>query len=343
MSKTVLLGLSGGVDSSVCARLLIEQGYTVHAHWLDIGLGDSSDAQKVAKDLGIAFSTGAIREELEALVCKPFMQDYLSGRTPMPCARCNLDVKFPALFHAADSIGADFVATGHYANILYDEKGAAFLARGKHQNDQAYMLARLKREWLPRLIFPLGEYEKSDIRQLAHQYGIHVADKPDSMEICFVPDGDYAAWLERRGQTPPKGQFIDEQGNVLGEHKGIHHYTLGQRRGLGISAKHRLFVSAIHPETNEVVLSNGEDLFEKEVYCKDVSLLADMKDGQQVELRLRHSKNAYPAIIHLKDNGLASVTVLTEARAPTPGQLAVFYDGDIVLGSAWITSKPDET
>lgn len=338
MSKKtkVLLGLSGGVDSAVAATLLQRAGYEVLGHWLDIGLGGEDDARAVADSLGIAFSTGDIRKELEQQVCIPFAEEYLAGKTPMPCARCNPAVKFPALFQAANAQGADFVATGHYARVRKNDEGEACLYRAASQNDQAYMLARLPREYIPKLLFPLGDYEKTQVRDLAREFGIPVADKPDSMEICFIPDGDYAAWLDRRGETPPPGNFVDKNGAVLGKHKGIHHYTLGQRRGLGISAANRLFVSEIRTSTNEVVLSDGGDLFAKTVCCQDLNFLAEIADGQPIGVRLRHSKTESPATIHLKEGNGAELRLLSEARAPTPGQLAVFYDGDLVLGSGWI-------
>ncbi len=337
--KSVLLGLSGGVDSAVSAVLLQQAGYRVLAHYLDIGQGGAEDARAVAARYNLPFSVTNIQADLEQFVCGPFAQDYLAGRTPIPCARCNPAVKFPSLLRAAEEQGADFVATGHYARIVRDARGEAFLHRGMARNDQAYMLARLPKAWLPRILFPLGDYEKPQVRQLAREFGIPVAEKPDSMEICFIPDGDYAAWLERRGQTPPPGFFVDAAGQVLGEHKGIHHYTLGQRRGLGLPAAHRLFVSALRPETNEVVLSDGGDLFSAEVYCKDLNPLAEIIDGQTLHLRIRHSKAEYPASIHFVEDG-ARLHLQDVARAPTPGQLAVFYDGDRVLGSGWIVAPP---
>lgn len=335
--KTVLLGLSGGVDSAVAAALLQKMGFRVFGHFLDIGLGGEEDACKVAESLSIPFSKGDIRQELEDKVCAPFAQDYLAGKTPIPCARCNPAVKFPALFRAAQEHDADYVATGHYARIVQNEVGEAFLHRGQAQNDQAYMLARLPKTCLSRILFPLGEFEKKQVRELALQFGIPVAEKPDSMEICFIPDGDYAAWLHRRGTTPPPGNFVERDGTVLGRHKGIHHYTLGQRRGLGIPAENRLFVTEIRPVTNEVVLSDGGDLYAKRVCCTELNFLAPIENKRPLGVRLRHSKVEYPALIHLQEDGCAELELLTEARAPTPGQLAVFYDGDLVLGSGWIT------
>lgn len=335
-NKSVVLGLSGGVDSAVAARLLQQAGYTVYGHWLDIGLGGREDAQQVAEAFGIPFSAGDIRRELEEEVMGPFQRDYLSGRTPLPCARCNPTVKFPALFRRAQAVGADFVATGHYARIETGENGAPCLCRGAHTNDQAYMLARLPKAWLPWILFPIGGYEKTQVRQLARDFGIPVAEKPDSMEICFIPDGDYAAWLDRRGTTPPPGDFVDKSGQVLGRHKGIHHYTIGQRRGLGIPAEHRLFVSAIRPEDNTVVLSDGTDLMADTVWGEDLNALAPLTPGEEVTVRLRHSKQETPARFYPQGTG-GRLALLAPARAPTPGQLAVLYRGDVVLGSLWIT------
>lgn len=336
MNKKVVLGLSGGVDSAVAARLLQEQGYEVYGHWLDIGLGGRDDAENVAARFGIPFSTGDIRQALEDQVMTPFREDYLTGRTPLPCALCNPTVKFPALFRRAEEVGADFVATGHYARILPDENGQVGLFRGLHRNDQAYMLARLPRTWLPRILFPLGDYEKPRTRELAHGFSIPVADKPDSMEICFIPDGDYAGWLAQRGAVPPPGPFVDRAGNVLGTHKGIHHYTIGQRRGLSIPAEHRLFVSDIRPEDNTVVLSDGTDLMANVVWGEALNLLADLADGEEVTVRLRHSKSETPARFYAEGEG-SRLELLTPARAPTPGQMAVLYRGDQVLASLWIT------
>lgn len=335
-TESVVLGLSGGVDSAVAARLLLAAGYTVYGHWLDIGLGGREDAQSVAAALGIPFSTGDIRGALEREVMAPFQADYLAGRTPIPCARCNPTVKFPALFRRAEEVGAAFVATGHYARIRPGTDGAPTLCRGEQGNDQAYLLARLPRGWLGRLRFPLGDYAKPQVRQLARDFGLPVAEKPDSMEICFIPHGDYAAWLEDRGAVPPPGPFVDRAGKVLGTHKGIHHYTIGQRRGLGIPAEHRLFVSEIRPEENTVVLSDGTDLMARAVWGEGWNPLAPLEGGEGVTLRLRHSKTATPARFALTESG-PRAELLAPARAPTPGQLAVLYRGDTVLGSFWIT------
>ncbi|MPM38517.1 tRNA-specific 2-thiouridylase MnmA [bioreactor metagenome] len=335
MKKSVVLGLSGGVDSAVGARLLLEAGWEVLPLWLDIGLGGGEDAAAAAASLGLRLERADIRGALEQYVCAPFASDYLAGRTPLPCAHCNRLVKFPALLSLADRIGAQFVATGHYARC---EDG--LLKKGAPANDQSYMLARLPKKILPRVIFPLGDYEKTQVRALARSYGLPVAEKRDSMELCFIPDNDYGAWLEKRGNMPPAGDFIDAAGSVLGRHKGIHHYTLGQRRGLGISAESRLFVSDIKPETNQVVLSTGEDLFYSRIVCSNLNWLADapLEDPIRVTVRLRHTKAESAATLSPGEAGVI-LELEKPARAPTPGQLAVFYLGDLVLGSAWIESS----
>lgn len=336
MREKLVLGLSGGVDSAVAARLLMET-YDVTCLWLDIGLGGGEDAAAVATELDLPFETADIRPQLEREVCAPFAAGYLAGHTPLPCAMCNPAVKFPALLSLADRIGARYVATGHYARRGTGADGRALLRKGRSTNDQSYMLARLPQEILSRTVFPLGELEKAQVRALAQGYGIPVADKPDSMEICFIPDGDYAAWLDQRGKTPPPGDFVDPEGRVLGRHKGIHHYTLGQRRGLGVSGPHRYFVSAIRPECNEVVLSDGSDLYADSARCAELNWIAlpGLDGERKCTVRLRHSRTETPAVLVPADGGV-ELRLLSPARAPTPGQLAVFYDGETVLGSGWI-------
>ena len=335
--EQVVLGLSGGVDSAVAARLLREAGCSVHGVFLDVGVGGSAadDARAVAEAVGIPLDVVDIRGELEREVCAPFARDYLSGRTPLPCARCNRLVKFPALLRIADRLGARWVATGHYART----GPGGTLLRGMPANDQSYMLARLTPDQLRRVRFPLGELEKVQVRALAEKWGLPVARKRDSMEICFIPDNDYAAWLDRRGATPPPGDFVDEHGQVLGRHRGIHHYTLGQRRGLGIPAEHRLFVSAILPEQNRVVLSDGGDLTADAAFAAGLNALAE-PFPQEVTVRLRHSRQEQGAHLEIQGDQVR-ITLRTPARAPTPGQLAVFYSGDAVVGSAWLISKEE--
>ena len=336
--KKVVLGLSGGVDSAVAAQRLLGQGYEVHGPYLDIGLGGEQSARDNAAKLGIPLTVRSIQQELEEHVCAPFAADYLSGRTPIPCAVCNRAVKFPALISFAREIGANWVATGHYARIGTGCDGGPILLRGNSANDQSYMLSRLTRDMLSHVLFPLGDGPKEQTRQEAEAGQLPAADRPDSMEICFIPDDDYAAWLDARGGTPPPGNFVDANGNVLGTHKGFHHYTIGQRRGLGVSSTGRLFVTEIRPHTNEVVLSHGEGLHAFMVHTDSLNWLGEhpLSAPMEVEVRLRHSRRQDPATILPLGGGRVDIHMKHPARAPTPGQLAVFYQGDQVLGSGWI-------
>ena len=336
--KKVVLGLSGGVDSAVAAQRLLGQGYEVHGLYLDIGLGGEQSARDNAAKLGIPLTVRSIQQELEEHVCAPFAADYLSGRTPIPCARCNRAVKFPALISFAREIGANWVATGHYARIGTGCDGGPILLRGNSANDQSYMLSRLTRDMLSHVLFPLGDGPKEQTRQEAEAGQLPAADRPDSMEICFIPDDDYAAWLDARGGTPPPGNFVDANGNILGTHKGFHHYTIGQRRGLGVSSTGRLFVTEIRPHTNEVVLSHGEGLHAFMVHTDSLNWLGEhpLSAPMEVEVRLRHSRRQDPATILPLGGGRVDIHMKHPARAPTPGQLAVFYQGDQVLGSGWI-------
>ena len=337
MKPKLILGLSGGVDSAVSAALLREN-YDVSCVFLDIGLGGGEAAAALADSLSLPFRTVDIRDRLEHFVCADFQREYLAGRTPLPCARCNPLVKFPSLIEAAEAEGAQYVATGHYARVTAGPDGRTLLRKGMPANDQSYMLARLTQTVLHRVVFPLGGYEKTQVRALAEELGLSVAKKPDSMEICFIPDGDYAAWLDGRGETPPPGDFIDKDGKVLGRHKGYHHYTIGQGRGLGVSGPHRYYVSAIDPARNTVTLSDGSDLMAREVLCARPNWIAvdGLAEPLAVTVRLRHSRTETPATILPLAGEQVEVRLEEPARAPTPGQLAVFYDGDVVVGSAWI-------
>lgn len=342
MREKAVLGLSGGVDSAVAAGLLSKQ-YDVYCVYLDIGLGGSgrADAEAVAARLGLPFEAVDIRDALERHVCAPFAAEYLAGRTPLPCARCNPAVKFPALLEAADRVGAKYAATGHYARTRTGPDGRPLLLKGAPANDQSYMLARLTSAQLSRVLFPLGELQKTQVRALAGEAALPVADKPDSMEICFIPDQDYAAWLERRGAVPPPGDFVDQEGRVLGRHGGIHRYTLGQGRGLGISGPHRYFVTEINPAEHQVVLSDGSDLSAVRAFCTEPNWISiDALDGpMEVTVRLRHSRTELPAVISPAKGGVA-IEMGMPARAPTPGQLAVFYQNEIVAGSGWLAKEP---
>ncbi len=337
--EKVVLGLSGGVDSAVSASILKKRGFEVHGVFLDIGVVSPNDAAAAAERLGISFEALPIAEELDELVCRPFAEAYLEGKTPSPCILCNPRVKFPSLIKVADRIGAKLVATGHYARTELDEEtGRTLLLKNPPANDQSYMLSYLSQDILRRIIFPLGGMEKSEVRKIAAELGLTVASKPDSMEICFVPEGDYAAYIERRFETLPEGDFVDGEGKILGRHKGIHHYTVGQRRGLGVSAGHRLFVSKIDRERNEVVLlPEGKGI--KEIRVKSINWIAldNPKAPFKASVKVRHSKIEYPALVTPIDD-VARVCFEEYMRPPAPGQTAAFYEGDTVLGGGEIMS-----
>lgn len=334
----VVLGLSGGVDSAVAAARLRAQGFEVHGLFLEVGLGGTEDAQRVAGSLGVPLYVAHRAEELERNVCAYFEREYCAGRTPNPCVMCNPTVKFKALTAYADEIGARYVATGHYARTGRDAQGRALLLRARSEKDQSYMLCRLPRNVIGRCIFPLGEAQgKDEVRAEARGHALPIADKPDSMDICFVPDGDFAGWLERRGACLPAGDFVDRQGNVLGRHRGIHHYTVGQRRGLGVAAEGRLFVHEIDVPGNRVVLSL-DDVHRAEIAVRDVNWCAPeyAADGAfACGVRVRYSKKAAAATVYPEGDG-ARVVFETPVRAPAAGQAAVFYDGDIVIGGGFI-------
>ena len=331
MGNKVVLGLSGGVDSAVAARLLQQSGFEVFGLYLDIaGEASREDAKSVAEKLGVSIIIADIGVELEEKVCRPFVESYLRGETPNPCILCNPNVKFKTLIEYADGIGADYISTGHYAKAI-----DGHLYKGKPENDQSYMLSRLKKEQVARLVLPLGDYNKEEVRLLAESFNLPVAHKPASMEICFIPDQDYGAYIEKRGIIPPEGNYVDENGKILGRHKGIHRYTIGQRRGLNISAGKRIFVSAIRPDTNEVVLSDGDELFTTNISVRDVNWLVPQASIFKADVRVRHSKVSTAA--EVTPNGdAAEVRFVEPVRAPTKGQTAVFYNGDEVIGGGFI-------
>ena len=336
--RRVVLGLSGGVDSAVAAALLQEQGYEVHGLFLDMDLGGTEDARRVADSLGIAFHVAHAADALESEVCRYFADSYRAARTPNPCVVCNRRVKFKALTDLADALDAPYIATGHYARTGRDAQGRALLLRAASRKDQAYMLANLDRAVIARCLFPLGEIEEKElVRRRAREIGIPVHDKKDSMDVCFIPDGDWGGWLERRGVCLPAGNFIDPEGHVLGHHLGIHRYTVGQRKGLGVASTGRLFVHELRPETNEIVLSL-EDPHRQAIRLTGVNLCAPeyAEHGAfDCEVRVRYSVRADRARVTVRGDG-AEVTFKQPVRAPAAGQFAVFYDGDIVIGGGFI-------
>lgn len=343
--EKIVLGLSGGVDSALCARLLAREGWDVRGLYLDTGSPAGLEAaRQAAAELGVPLQVADIRQALFQQVVQPFVEGYLQGITPIPCVMCNPAVKFRFLLEYADAVGAGWAATGHYARLGQMEAGYTGLFASPAPNDQSYMLYRLSQSQLSRLVFPLGKLAgKEDTRALARQYGLSAASQPDSMEICFIPDGDYARFISAHAgpKTPPPGDFVDEAGRPLGRHQGIHHYTVGQRRGLGVSAASRLFVKEIDPVHNRVVLSDqwpqASTIFVHSL-CKTAPDWGD--SPLEAEVKIRHSRRQDPAQISLLPGGRAKIQFAQPVRAPSPGQSAVFYRGGQVMGGGYIEKLP---
>lgn len=330
MSK-VVLGFSGGVDSAVSAVLLQRAGHEVHGVYLDNAEESARlDAVSAAERMGISLTVIDVKRELEENVCRPFTEAYLRGETPNPCIICNPSVKFRTLIAVADRIDAELVATGHYARA---ENGALF--KGMPSNDQSYMLCRIRREQLDRLTLPLGRFEKTQVRKMAEVFDLPVAHKPDSMEICFIPDKDYISWLAARAELPPAGNFVFH-GEVIGRHEGIHRYTVGQRRP-GLYNERKLYISAINAETNEIELALWEELFKTEVIARDFNWLCDVPaEPVRASVRVRHTKWENPACTAYTEGDRVRIICDEPVRAPARGQSAVLYDGDRVLGGGFI-------
>ena len=330
----IVLGFSGGVDSAVSAILLRQMGNDVYGLYMD---NADEEARQYALDsaalMGIPLKVVDVKKELDEKVCSYFTEAYLRGETPNPCIMCNPGVKFKALIDYADAIGAEYVSTGHYARA---ENGELF--KGQPENDQSYMLCRLKREQLKRLYLPLGPYNKSEIRAFAEDFGIPSANKPDSMEICFIPDKDYISWLSKRCELPSGGNFVFN-GQVIGPHEGIYRYTVGQRRP-GLLNERKVYISKIHPESNEIELALWEDLFKTEVYARDFNWLIDKPQNPiKASVRVRHTKWETPDCIVYPQGDEVRIVCSEPVRAPAAGQSAVLYDGDKVLGGGFIYQK----
>lgn len=329
--KKVVLGLSGGVDSAVSARLLQQNGYEVYGLYLDIGTEASRcDAIATAEFLHIPLEIRNISAELETHVCAPFVEAYLKGETPNPCIMCNPSVKFKSLIDHADAIGAQYIATGHYARTR-----DGMLFKGMPSNDQSYMLCRITRAQVSRLLLPLGEYEKTQVRAMAEEFEIPVAKKADSMEICFIPDKDYIGWIQRRSAVPGSGELVFH-GEVIGRHEGIHRYTVGQRWP-GLYNDRKLYVSEIQAEQNRVVLALWEELFKTEVRVRDMNWLIDRPEQPiRASVRVRHTKWENPECsVTAVDDG-AYILADEAVRAPARGQSAVLYADDRVIGGGFI-------
>jgi tRNA-specific 2-thiouridylase len=282
--------------------------------------------------------------EFDHAVIEPFMEHYLHGTTPNPCIECNRHVKWAKMIDFARYMGADFIATGHYASIVQKENGRfAVKANNHNTKDQTYMLYKLTQEQLSRTLMPLGKLSKDEVRNIAIKAGLPVADKPDSQEICFVPDGHYSEYIEENfdGPLPEEGNFVDEDGNVLGTHKGIIHYTVGQRKGLGIAMGHPVFIKSINAETNEIVLSSNESLFTDKIICSGVNFMSietpEAGETVRARVKIRYHHDPVPADVAMLEDGRVEITFDEKVRAATPGQSAVFYDDDsCVMGGGII-------
>ena len=349
----VIVGMSGGVDSAVAAYLLKEAGYEVIGVTLRTWVGSDGeesrcceidDARETAQRLGIPYHVFNCTSDFERKVTKPFIEDYLHGLTPNPCVVCNREIKWERMLHYAGILEADFVATGHYATVLKLENGRYTVRKAAHaEKDQTYMLYRLSQEQLAKTLMPLGPYSKEQVRELAMQAWLPIASKPDSQEICFVTDGDYADYIEKNaaGAIPGKGNLVDEAGTVLGTHRGIIHYTVGQRKGLGISLGYPAYVKRISAETNEIVVGTKDDILCKAILCKGLSFMSipSLEAGEKlrciVKPRYRHAGQS--ALLEADADGLVRVTFDEPVQFAAPGQSAVFYDeNDCVIGGGII-------
>ncbi len=345
----VIVGMSGGVDSSVAAYLLKEQGYEVLGVTMetwresgDCGQSPAEDARRVAALLDIPFYVLDLKKEFKESVVDYFVREYLQGRTPNPCVACNRFVKWEALLHRARDLGADYIATGHYARIRRLANGRYAVSNSASGGkDQTYALYGLTQEQLRRTLMPVGSYTKPEIRQLAEKIGLPVADKRDSQEICFVPDQDYAGFIGRyAGVSVPEGNFVTENGEILGRHRGIIHYTIGQRRGLGLPMGRRVFVREIRPDTNEVVIGEGDQVFSGILEADRVNYMGvpELEMGESIvcTAKIRYGHKGAPCVVTRTGQDRIRCEFWEPVRAVTPGQAVVFYQEDFVAGGGTI-------
>ena len=343
-NQSVLVALSGGVDSSVCVRLLQEEGYQVQAVVIDFSPAHRpvvAQAQQMADFLQIPLHVVSCHEAFQANVIDPFAKAYLQGQTPNPCILCNPSTKFHFLLETADRLGIHWVATGHYAGLQRQEQGRTLLKKADClERDQSYMLYRLSQEQLSRLLLPLQGLPKSRVRELAQEWGLPCAHAPDSQEICFLPDGNYPQYIEEHYGVSPQGPFISPEGTVCGTHKGILHYTVGQRKGLGIALGRPVFIRKMDPKTNTIYLADAGGEFSRELLLKDCCFIPfpQLEGPMEVTAKVRSMAKEAPASIFPTEDGVR-VVFASPQRAPAPGQSCVFYQGDLVVGGGFIAEN----
>jgi tRNA-specific 2-thiouridylase len=369
---TIAVAMSGGVDSSVAAALLRDEGEQVIGFTMQLwnqrrrlgpdgepqqsrccSLDDVYDARRVAEEMGFPFYVLNLEEEFERAVVRPFVEDYLSGRTPIPCVSCNTRLKFARLVSVARKVGAGRVATGHYARVEYNERSGRFILRKGRDltKDQSFFLFEMTQKQLACAVFPLGGLTKTEVREIARRIGLNTAEKAESQEICFVPDGNYASFVEdyaryEMGESPAaegalkRGEVTSADGRVVGEHAGLHRYTIGQRRGIGIAAPEPLYVVKIDVPRNRLVVGGKKDLYGKSLIATGVNWVSIAPPESPVRASVKIRYRAHDAFATIARVSEGSVRVVFDEPQPaiTPGQAAVFYDGDALVGGGWIAS-----
>ena len=357
--EKVVVGMSGGVDSSVAAYLLKEQGYDVIGVTMQIwqeeeihvqeenagccGLSAVDDARRVADALDIPYYVMNFQDEFRENVIDYFVEEYQKGNTPNPCIACNRYIKWESLLSRSIAIGAEYIATGHYARVVKLPNGRYTLKKAVGiRKDQTYALYNLSQYQLEHTLMPVGDYSKDKVREIAEKINVSIANKPDSQEICFIPDNDYVSFVEDyTNKKMPKGNFVDINGKVLGKHKGIINYTVGQRKGLGLSLGKPAFVVEIRPDTNEVVIGDNIDVFHDTLYANNLNFTAieRLDNKMQVEAKIRYSHKPASCLIEMVDENTLKCVFDEPQRAITPGQAVVFYDKDILIGGGKIIRK----